>query len=61
MAKYKTCPDCGAALDPGEVCDCRDHPQAPAKPYRPMDKHLAACRRKGQYIQPGFRAPGRAR
>lgn len=19
---YKTCPDCGAHLDPGEVCDC---------------------------------------
>lgn len=20
---YRTCPDCGANLDPGEVCDCR--------------------------------------
>lgn len=20
------CPDCGAYLDPGERCDCRDHP-----------------------------------
>ena len=19
---YKTCPECGANLDPGEVCDC---------------------------------------
>ena len=19
---YRTCPDCGAALDPGEACDC---------------------------------------
>lgn len=25
MAYYKTCPHCGAALDPGEVCDCRSH------------------------------------
>ena len=24
MAYYKTCPDCGAALDPGEICDCRE-------------------------------------
>ncbi len=55
MAQYRVCPNCGAALDPGEVCDCRDHPQAPTKPYRPMDKHLAACRRTGQYVQPGFR------
>ena len=22
MAYYRTCPDCGAALDPGESCDC---------------------------------------
>ena len=24
MAQYKTCPDCGAHLDPGERCDCKD-------------------------------------
>ena len=24
MPYYRTCPWCGAALDPGEVCDCRD-------------------------------------
>ena len=23
MAFYRTCPDCGANLDPGEECDCR--------------------------------------
>ena len=23
MSYYKTCPDCGAHLDPGEECDCR--------------------------------------
>lgn len=22
MSYYKTCPHCGAALDPGEACDC---------------------------------------
>lgn len=21
---YKTCPYCGAHLDPGEICDCQD-------------------------------------
>lgn len=24
MAYYRTCPDCGAHLDPGEKCDCKD-------------------------------------
>lgn len=24
MAYYKTCPNCGAALDPGEHCDCEE-------------------------------------
>lgn len=22
--KYRTCPHCGAALDPGERCDCEE-------------------------------------
>ena len=24
MAYYKTCPNCGAALDPGDHCDCEE-------------------------------------
>lgn len=24
MSYYRTCPDCGANLDPGERCDCHD-------------------------------------
>lgn len=24
MAQYITCPDCGANLDPGEKCDCKE-------------------------------------
>lgn len=26
---YKTCPYCGANLDPGEPCDCRQETAAP--------------------------------
>lgn len=36
MAQYKTCPDCGAHLDFGEMCDCQDKakdaPDAPGTP-----------------------------
>lgn len=30
MSFYRTCPHCGAALDPGEACDCRAKEGAPA-------------------------------
>jgi len=26
MSYYKPCPDCGANLDPGERCDCKEDP-----------------------------------
>lgn len=25
MAYYRICPHCGAALDPGEQCDCKEN------------------------------------
>lgn len=28
MSYYRTCPACGANLDPGERCDCRREPEA---------------------------------
>ena len=28
MPYYRTCPDCGAHLDPGERCDCQDEKRA---------------------------------
>lgn len=30
MSYFKTCPHCGAHLDPGETCDCLDKKKAPA-------------------------------
>ena len=30
MNYYKTCPHCGAHLDPAEVCDCRAKEEAAA-------------------------------
>ena len=27
---YRTCPYCGASLDPEEKCDCRDNEEEPA-------------------------------
>lgn len=29
MSYFKTCPHCGAHLDPGEICDCRDKKKPP--------------------------------
>lgn len=29
MGYYKTCPYCGAHLDPGEKCDCHKFPEGP--------------------------------
>lgn len=26
MSYYRTCPKCGAALDPGETCECEREP-----------------------------------
>ena len=28
MSYYRVCPICGAALDPGELCDCKDKEKA---------------------------------
>ncbi len=28
MSYYRSCPICGANLDPGEACDCRDEKTA---------------------------------
>lgn len=28
MSYYRTCPYCGASLDPGERCDCQDKKEA---------------------------------
>ncbi len=28
MKYFRVCPRCGAHLDPGEVCDCRDEEKA---------------------------------
>lgn len=40
MAKstfFKTCPHCGARLDPGERCDCRKA-KAEARPEKTINK-----------------------
>ena len=43
MPMYKTCPQCGAHLDPGERCDCRDKRSeaAPLQRERPQGKTTA--------------------
>ena len=34
MAYYRTCPECGCNLDPGECCDCRAEKNRPPPLHR---------------------------
>lgn len=34
MAQYRTCPYCGASLDPGEKCDCQDNEKECGLPFQ---------------------------
>lgn len=39
MSYYRICPNCGAALDPGERCDCLDNEgSAPVLQHREKEK-----------------------
>ena len=40
---YKTCPICGAALDPGERCDCNEYQNAAT---RGNSQQIAAQKKK---------------
>lgn len=44
---FRTCPYCGAALDPGEKCDCDGPEQKEARPRRYIrqerNRKHAAC------------------
>lgn len=51
--QYRTCPVCGENYDCGEVHHC-EGPVEPRKPQK-VDKHLELCRRRGMYVQPGYR------
>ena len=35
MCYYKTCPECGANLDPDEKCDCQDETKKTADALTP--------------------------
>lgn len=51
MAMYRTCPDCGAALDPGERCECQKETDtaapAPEKAKKKAEVHSYWGYRRG--------------
>ena len=51
--QYRTCPVCGENYDCGEAHHC-EGPTGPM-PRQKVDKHLELCRRRGFYVQPGFK------
>lgn len=55
---YNVCPVCQEAYDCGELHVC-EGPTPEPEPPRRVDKHLEACRRMGQYVQPGYTLPRR--
>lgn len=63
MSRYRICELCGAALDPGELCDCR--PAVPLKLIQPeespVDGDVLACSRcgSGEYLHNPDEAPNR--
>lgn len=38
---YKICPYCGASLDVGEACDCRQEKHAPERPKNGLNRSRA--------------------
>jgi hypothetical protein len=40
MPFYRTCPDCGAHLDPDETCDCRDQIRKPQKINKKLKNNI---------------------
>ncbi len=46
MAYYNVCSRCGAALDPGERCDCENEQE---KRIRSFDRKIRLDRVTGQY------------
>ncbi len=54
MAKYRTCPRCGAHLDHGERCDCQEEKAETEELYRRLVKvspgtgQLAFCLEGGR-------------
>lgn len=57
--QYKTCPDCGANLDPGEICDCKKE-TAPLARERPQIKesNFSLARTSPKVKPPGRRFYG---
>ena len=41
MSYYRTCPECGCNLDPGEICDCKDNPPSFAGKNEVTEKCIA--------------------
>lgn len=46
MAYFNICPECGAYLDPGEPCDCKEEQEKQSEFYSQI---MRADHRTGQY------------
>ena len=53
--QFRTCQVCGENYDCGEIHHCEGPVEPRPEPPRKVDKHLELCRRRGFYVQPGFK------
>lgn len=56
MAYFNECPDCGAALDPGEQCDCKKEKAASAatehgKECATIKKHISILHERAGFVK----------
>ena len=43
MSMYHVCPDCGASLDAGEICDCQTASSTKTAPHDESEKNSPNC------------------
>ena len=54
MSYYRTCPFCGAALDPCEACDCRDGTES--EPSANKEKAAPVLEHRSGKVETGWQA-----
>lgn len=57
---HRRCPDCGAYLDPGEICDCREKAAPELEPLEAaqVNDFTRSITEKNEYVNKGVNQNG---